>query len=59
MLEKIKLMAMTNLDKIMNDMGSSMIVKIRIVKAIVMYGYGDWTLRKNKRGIINALNCGS
>ena len=50
--------AMTNLDSILKSRDSTLLAKVCIVKVIVfpvvMYGCESWTIKKAKRGRIDA-----
>ena len=54
--------AMTNLDSILKSRGSSLLTKVRLVKAmvfpVVMYGCESWTIKKLNAKELMLLNCG-
>ena len=54
--------AITNLDTVLKSRDTTLLTKVRIVKAmvfpIVMYGCESWTIKKAEHQRIDALNCG-
>ena len=55
--------AMTNLDSILKSRDTTLLTKVRIVKAmvfpVVMYGWKSWTMKKTEPRRTDALNCGA
>ena len=53
---------MTNLDSIFKSRDTTLLTKVRLVKAmvfpVVMYGCESWTVKKAECRRIDALNCG-
>ena len=51
--------AMTNLDSILKSRDITLLMKVRIVKAIVMYGCENCTLKKTELQRMMLLSCGA
>ena len=53
---------MTNIDSILKSKNTTLMTKVHRVKAmifpVVTYGCESWTIKKDERRRIDALNCG-